>query len=817
MRIVATVKGKVSIVQQIRDVLNEGVESSSKDAYGNITKIGGWTPNNLKTVVLTPDRVILEHHVAPLGNMLKKLDTQKVDMEQEANFPKGLLSIFTDSQTRSFSNLEEIVIVVGNNTALKDVVRYTNADIIKAIQKKYPRLYAITVIQKNIDSVALYKAMQQTQQKQKGAVIKWSDTLGKSQGGKITYLNKDKWWDKYELRFTYYVLDRVPTSNASKTSKAQLYTYFNNIKEGYLSQQKQEETSKEFEKQVVIEAKKLAAVTWIDACLKVYPQILNLNKAANKSKTIPKYWVNRGAFAKLTPNITDEEKEALKNFVAIAMQNIGGIPENVKALHTACTNGLADLLISGVKNVNAQSWLSKGVVGNKGNTEETAEEIFSVKDIISAMFKYFTFEYAVLLAEVYNWISLYDKGDTVNKELIAGFEEWCKQHNIKHLYLTKPIHKYVKALVLKEKTEKVESAIFCKIDEENKGLWYVFIKQEMFTAPENPSALSECLTQHCDILQGVLNNEIKPKASKLDVDYKAEFEKKSQEVANNTVLSSICTKITEMRGEYRTGKCTAWSTLPHLHNPYIQAHMNTEIVKEVQKIPELKEITATTAKDLMEFKQIMGKLKWDSMVYEKGAFTDELLSGLYHVLRFNLDVPTTQDAYYGISYIEHKQDAYRNSEREQNYKTCANLKTTWEDEDYKNGIVCLDILLYVMENYLEAEMGAYLYGLYRFFVSDFDFDYSLKKTTIKGIIKNVQLTEKDMKAVRWYKNRFEEDSAGDERAFNVFKECFEPFVTQKVQEGTSINARLQILATRLEGVMTAFHDLVQIYGCYREK
>lgn len=120
----------------------------------------GWSPNNVKRVIISPDGVCVEYHTTTVMNGAKKRYDYKVfDVEstmQCLNSPKAksILSVFSDN--RVYSAIEEIVILTksmqgltlrGDELDLSGIGIQNKADMKKSLESRYRRLVHIVLIE----------------------------------------------------------------------------------------------------------------------------------------------------------------------------------------------------------------------------------------------------------------------------------------------------------------------------------------------------------------------------------------------------------------------------------------------------------------------------------------------------------------------------------------------------------------------------------------------------------------------------------------------------------------------------------------------
>lgn len=121
----------------------------------------GWSPNNVKRVIISPDGVCVEYHMASIlkGNTNKKYAYKVFDIQKTVeclNSPKAksILSVFSDN--RVYSAIEEIVILTtsargltlrADELDLSGIGIQNKADMKKSLESRYKRLVHIVLIE----------------------------------------------------------------------------------------------------------------------------------------------------------------------------------------------------------------------------------------------------------------------------------------------------------------------------------------------------------------------------------------------------------------------------------------------------------------------------------------------------------------------------------------------------------------------------------------------------------------------------------------------------------------------------------------------
>lgn len=231
--------------------------------------ITDWTPNNIKTFIVTPNSVIVEYHVIndktkkhPAVN--KKVFT--IDMKSIAQNAqsKSVLKILTEP--RVLSGVEEIILLMPQQTTqannmsndiavLQTLVNELKVQIKNKNPLRFPRLHYVTIVNAPLSTItALTGACSNTR-------VVFTEALRKNKTNiKVIYENVD-WW-RYgitgfaPLRPEYYALDVHPELGANEqnvTDDMVLHKCFTNVAKPYIQTQMLTESAeravKEFKKE----------------------------------------------------------------------------------------------------------------------------------------------------------------------------------------------------------------------------------------------------------------------------------------------------------------------------------------------------------------------------------------------------------------------------------------------------------------------------------------------------------------------------------------------------------------------------------------
>lgn len=407
--------------QEVSEILLEGVSAKTRDEMGQVNQITDWSPNNLKTLIVCRDRVIIEHHVAPLGRMTTKLLTKKISIEslkkdiesvKNGKKVKGVLKLL--GQDRVFSNVEEIIIM-GTGTIAYDMVQYAPQDLVDnrivgentedKIKLKYCRLYAISLI-KAIDGEQLYRQMLHYLETHKN--VHWTDVFKKFLI-ECKYYHKKDWAAQYELRYKYYTLDRTPTQNIGETSTAQLYTYFNTLKESYVKQEKTKQEDKDLRQNYKNEMENVInKAPWLIETLKAITNItqvyLKKYKIEREKGEKLKWYIGRKNLIK-NPLSTNKVIEVIQ---VIMKYNVGVELNESKYIENVIRQGLGGILIGDLDNEYITYWLN-GKTKDITLKDITSEQLHKLggkfsTDLIELLRNYIQKELSFALGSINRWL-----------------------------------------------------------------------------------------------------------------------------------------------------------------------------------------------------------------------------------------------------------------------------------------------------------------------------------------------------------------------------------------------------------------------------
>lgn len=177
----------------IQDKVKEAL-GGSKLMNAKSDVIQGWTPNNIRVIVISKSYILVVHHISNTYKIVN-LDTQKVIEEVEKSSRGvsnlGLMSIF---KRRSFSCLEELYVdpiyLTGGILNLDEYIKQSSNGVSRLRQVGCGDLG---------NSLDLLKSASRVKYSLVGNILK---------GVKIKNLNNETWYEKYYLRPQFYNLDK---------------------------------------------------------------------------------------------------------------------------------------------------------------------------------------------------------------------------------------------------------------------------------------------------------------------------------------------------------------------------------------------------------------------------------------------------------------------------------------------------------------------------------------------------------------------------------------------------------------------------------
>lgn len=229
-------------------MINRGIKVDEKSGQ----KIVGWSPNNVRRLIICPDGALVQFHCCPSGSKYTKLiDVQQFQpqwieqdiQEYQQGKYKSLLKVLVEG--RICSCIEEIVISDKIPAPLKQAD--SNLTILanskggsSALVTRFPRLRGIWKC--NADMNDIYKATKGNFDELKGDKIS-RDGLGdklRQLGVQIAplYEGKKEWWKGSYLRANIYNFD---------TEDAPLHKRFTEIREYFEQAEKSEKLLKSYE------------------------------------------------------------------------------------------------------------------------------------------------------------------------------------------------------------------------------------------------------------------------------------------------------------------------------------------------------------------------------------------------------------------------------------------------------------------------------------------------------------------------------------------------------------------------------------------
>lgn len=213
------------------------------------TVITGWSPNNIKTFIVTPNSVIVEYHVInektkKHAAVNKKVYTVDLKTCMQNAQSKSVIKILTEP--RVLSAVEEIILLTPQNTqtmamqtdwtALCDFVAELKRQQQSKAVLRFPRLRYVTVVSAQLSAITQILPMCSN------ARVVFTDVLRKNKTNvKVLYENTE-WWQYgitgfAPLRPEYYELDVHPELGADEkatTADMVLHNCFTAVAKPYI-------------------------------------------------------------------------------------------------------------------------------------------------------------------------------------------------------------------------------------------------------------------------------------------------------------------------------------------------------------------------------------------------------------------------------------------------------------------------------------------------------------------------------------------------------------------------------------------------------
>lgn len=201
--------------------------------------ITDWSPNNLKTIVVTPSYMAIEHHI--LNSQTQKGHVKRKVMCKSfiADNDTKLKAVFDclEKPCRLLSAIEELIYVETNPEQYKiDMFKLTK--LVQVDKARFPRLRYITVLKKEIPLEAMKNILEKGNSKH----IHFSDVIPQHWILKKNTINVD-WWrygvENHEpLRPNFYALDSYVVKDKADTLSGCLDKCFTEVaKEYYATEQ----------------------------------------------------------------------------------------------------------------------------------------------------------------------------------------------------------------------------------------------------------------------------------------------------------------------------------------------------------------------------------------------------------------------------------------------------------------------------------------------------------------------------------------------------------------------------------------------------
>lgn len=232
---------EAKMLNKITDVLTKGVEAAKRREQDSSAPLPKYSPNNLKSIVLSQEGVLLTFFTTVDSNQATTTRYIQFPQNEEAfnewMTGKELLSFLVGE--RVYSSIEEIVVIqsTGPNAIYKVPERQINY-ITEKVIPKMKRLYSFVALY-SID-ITLKQFLDEKKQVLTDPYQHIYDLpeIVEPRDGIKALINED-WWKHTALRPQYYLLDE---------KDGPLSRYFNKVKEHFENQEKVEKYKKRVEK-----------------------------------------------------------------------------------------------------------------------------------------------------------------------------------------------------------------------------------------------------------------------------------------------------------------------------------------------------------------------------------------------------------------------------------------------------------------------------------------------------------------------------------------------------------------------------------------
>ena len=175
-----------------------------KVSFNNVP-VKGWTPNNIKALVICRDGIVVVHHMPGKLNIVRNLNASMVleDLQKLSSTHYGKPKLNSVLQTRSLSCLEEIYVdsVFMNYPMVIDLMGY-----IKELASSVSRLRYFGFIEAECGFSSVSSLYSENSKTVGYTLAKDNNRVGNI---KIQYYDakNSKWYSNYYLRSQYYMLD----------------------------------------------------------------------------------------------------------------------------------------------------------------------------------------------------------------------------------------------------------------------------------------------------------------------------------------------------------------------------------------------------------------------------------------------------------------------------------------------------------------------------------------------------------------------------------------------------------------------------------
>lgn len=411
---------KNCVVNKIQEALTKGVTLNQGESSDN--RISKYSPNNLKSIVLSPKGAILTFFTTS-GSNQNKLIRQITFLENEEWYEswvndKEVLSFLVGD--RVYSSLEEVVIIMSNGPEPMYEMPGRQAEyMIQNLSTKLKRLKGISIIKYYPYELDYFASQYDSVLRDEHTHLIDLEEMQDTNYALSTRVNED-WWKYTNLRPTYYELDE---------KDGPLATYFNRVKNHYLDieqaekdknrgKRRKKSSTEEVDETSIKQSIKNIEM-YVDLISRLYNN--NINKGIIRSKSVKTYL--NGNINKITKQLNisgvlkDEVLEiaktdineflamftsnkepyyGVKNIEELEKELIGTVVSNVALLYGAGSESnpanriiaktLEDYFTKTVEKENITS--IKNYLGRqKIPTEFKQEDYKVIKDLIAYNFK----------------------------------------------------------------------------------------------------------------------------------------------------------------------------------------------------------------------------------------------------------------------------------------------------------------------------------------------------------------------------------------------------------------------------------------------